>query len=60
MTVRLFKVSPIEFEQVGSPKCAAAAAIFVVINVVARVITLRPYASRGGYLFSSGSIFASS
>jgi hypothetical protein len=56
-TVMLFKVSATELDKVGSPMyVAVAVAIFVVISVVACDTTPKPYARRGGYLFSSGSI----
>jgi hypothetical protein len=59
VTVRDFKAFVAESDKVGSPRCMAAAAILVVINVVAVATTSKPYLSKGGYLFSSGSIFGS-
>jgi len=59
VTVRDFKVFATESDKVGSPKCVATAAMLVVINVVALATISKPYATRGGYLFSSGSIFGS-
>jgi hypothetical protein len=55
-----FKVSVTVSDKVGSPKCVAAAVMLVVTNFVALATTSQPYASRGGYLFSSGSILGSS
>jgi hypothetical protein len=49
-----------ESEKAGSPKCVAAAAMLVVINFVVLATTSKPHWCRGGYLFSSGSIFGSS
>ena len=60
MTVRDFKVFMTDSDKGGSPRCIAAAAMLVVINVVALATISRPYATSGGYLFSCGSIFGSS
>ena len=60
VTVRDFKTFVAESDKVGSPRCVAAAAILVVINVVVVATISNPYLSKGGYLFSSVSIFGSS
>jgi len=60
VTVRDFKVFVTDSDKGGSPRYVAAAAMLVVINVVALATISRPYATSGGYLFSSGSIFGSS
>lgn len=59
MTVRDFKVFVIDSDKGGSTRYIAAAAMLVVIKVVALATTSRPYATSGGCLFSSGSIFGS-
>ena len=60
MTVKDFKVFVTDSDKGGSPRYVAAAAMLVVINIVALATISRPYATSGGCLFSSGSIFGSS
>ena len=60
MTVRDFNVFVTDSNQGGSPRYIAAAVMLVIINVVALATISRPYATSGGCLFSSGSIFGSS